>query len=601
MTYMAARMHRIFTGIRSPRMPVAAGAFRSVVLSISMMLAGSAAAVAETPIFVDVAADVGLDFVHFNGMSGELYFAENMGSGAALVDYDGDGDLDVYLVQGHMLGEEKEVEDAVFPPKHPLPLSDRLYRNDSHFDADGELVLRFVDVTEASGIRASGYGMGVATGDVDNDGWIDLYVTNFGPNQMWRNNGDGTFTDITERSGTGDARWSVSASFVDYDRDGWLDLYVGNYVDFRLANHKQCAASSGMEDYCGPLSYHPEADRLYRNRGNGEFEDVSQRSEIAAQRGNALGVVAADFDGDGWSDIYVANDQVPNFLWRNRGDGTFAEEAVLAGLAVDEQGQPQASMGVIADDLDGDLDFDLFMTHLHRETNTLYRADGQGLFIDTTRASGLGVPSIPFTGFGVGLVDYDLDGWLDLFVANGAVLRIEALLARDDPHPLHQTNQLFHNVTKRAGRGRFSETTAVAGDVFGLSEVSRGVAAGDVDLDGRPDLVVANNAGPVRLLRNQSGDDQHWVNVALLSAGAPRPLLPARVEVHRTDGAVLLRRATTDGSYASANAPGVLAGLARSGVAKIRVLWPGGGAAEWLEAPSDRLLVLYRRTAKEER
>lgn len=591
-------MHRTFTGIRSPRMPVAAGAFRSVVLSISMVLVGGAVAVAEQPIFVDVAADAGLDFVHFNGMSGELHFAEIIGSGVAVLDYDGDGDLDIYCVQGRMLGDGKGVDDAVFPPRRPLPLTDRLYRNDSHVGENGELVLRLVDVTEASGISAEGYGMGVATGDIDNDGWIDLYVTNFGPNQMWRNNGDGTFTDVTESSGTGDPLWSVPASFVDYDRDGWLDLFVGNYTDFRLANHKECASATGARDYCGPRSYRPEPDRLYRNRGDGTFEDVSNRAGIAAERGAALGVVAADLDRDGWLDLYVANDQMPNFLWHNDGDGTFSETALLAGVAVDEQGQPQASMGVVAADLDGDRVDDLFMTHLTGETNTVYRNDSRGMAIDATRASGLGPPSIAYTGFGVGLLDYDRDGRLDLFVANGEVFRIEELLARGDPHPLHQKNQFFHNVSERPGKLRFVEVKDEGGEVFALSEVSRGVATGDIDLDGRADLVVSNNSGPARLLLNRVENDHRWLGIALTPAGSPYPLLPAQVEIHRTDDTILLRRATTDGSYASANDPRIFAGLATAGPAKVRMAWPDGHATQWLQPPADRLLVFYWRDAE---
>lgn len=600
MKLMAARMHRTGTVMRSPRLSLAAWAFRSVALAISIVPVGGAVAVAEQPILTDVAAEVGLDFVHFNGMSGELYFAEIMGSGVGLLDYDGDGDLDIYCVQGRMLGEGKTAEDAIFPPRHSPPFTDRLYRNDSHLGEDGDLVVRFVDVTDSSGIGAEGYGMGVATGDIDNDGWGDLYVTNFGPNQMWRNNGDGTFTDVTERSGTGDPLWSVPAAFVDYDRDGWLDLFVGNYTDFRLANHKECSSATGARDYCGPRSYRSEPDRLYRNRGDGTFEDVSSRAGIAAERGNALGVVAADLDGDGWPDLYVANDQMPNFLWRSEGDGTFTETAVLAGTAVDEQGQPQASMGVVADDLDGDLDLDLFMTHLRGETNTLYRHESQGLAIDATRASGLGLPSVPFTGFGVGLLDYDQDGRLDLFVANGEVFRIEELLARDDPHPLHQTNQLFRSVSRRSGQARFEEVTAAGGEVFALSEVSRGVATGDIDLDGSADLVVTNNAGPVRLLLNRAESDHHWLGVALLPAGKPRPLLPARVEIRRTDDGAVMRRATTDGSYVSASDARVFAGLAAAGAAKVRVSWPDGHVTEWLRPPADRLLVLYRRSEEGE-
>ena len=329
----------------------------------------------------------GPDFVHFNGMSGELYFPEMMGSGAALFDYDGDGDLDAYLVQGVMLGPGKSLADAVFPPADDTLLADRLYRNDSTSEP-GQTRIRFTDVTAASGLRADGYGMGVAAADFDNDGRVDLYVTNFGANQLWRNLGGGRFENVTAAAGVGDKRWSVSAAWIDYDRDGDLDLYVGNYVRYTFDNAKPCRSSTSARDYCSPLVYKPDVDTLYRNDGDGRFTDVSTAAGIRAHFGGALGVVAADFDGDGWQDLYVANDGVANQLWINRGDGTFSDEALLAGVGVNMDGSPEASMGVDAADFDGDGDEDLFMTHLARETNTLYVNDGEGWFEDRTLAWG---------------------------------------------------------------------------------------------------------------------------------------------------------------------------------------------------------------------
>jgi hypothetical protein len=559
--------------------------------------AGAAPASPAPPsLFTDEAAAAGLDFVHFNGMSGELYFPEMTGQGGALLDYDQDGDLDVYLVQGHMLGPGKEIAQATFAPRHPVPLSDRLYRNDLAVTADGERVLRFTDVTEESGIArlALGYGMGVAVADVDNDGWPDLYLASFGSNQMLRNRSDGTFEDVTAATGTDDTRWSIGASFFDYDEDGWLDLYVVNYVDFSFAVHKDCSTPSGTRDYCGPLAYEPVPDRLFRNRGPGPdgvtFEDVSARAGIAAEVGSGLGVVTADFDGDGRTDVYVANDGRPNFLWLNRGDGTFSDAALLAGTAVNRAGQPEASMGVDAADADGDGDEDLFMAHLTGETNTFYRNQGGGLFVDDTVRTGLGPPSLPSTGFGTGFFDYDNDGWLDLFVANGAVKTIEALARERDPYPLHQKNLLFQG----AGGGRYQDVSARAGAVFELSEVSRGAAFGDVDGDGDPDVLVTNNAGPARLLVNRVGQDRSWVGLRLLGR-AGWDALGARAAVSLPGQPPLWRRVKTDGSYASAHDPRLLFGLGEAAApVAIRVVWPDGATVEWTGLPADRYATLSR-------
>ena len=382
-------------------------------------------------------------------MSGEHYFNEIMGGGAALFDFDNDGDLDLYLLQGRELGP-----DLTFAPPAGMPLTDRLYRND--LQPGGGATLRFTDVTEASGIEAAGYGMGVATGDFDNDGWTDLYVTNFGSNQLLRNRGDGTFDDVTAASGADDPRWSVAATFFDFDRDGWLDLYVGNYVDYSLEGHTPCPLPSGVLTYCAPGAYPPATDSLFRNRGDGTFEDVSASSGIGAEAGSGLGAVAADFNGDRWIDLYVANDLMWNRLWINRGDGSFADNALLAGVAVNREGQPEAGMGVDAGDFDGDGDPDIVVSHLEQETNTLYVNGGAGLFRDQSASSQLGPPSLPFTAFGIGWIDYDNDSWLDVLVVNGAVIGMDALIRAGDPYPLRQTDQLFRNL----GDGSFAEVTA---------------------------------------------------------------------------------------------------------------------------------------------
>jgi len=536
-------------------------------LLLTLFLAAGAAGSAERPLFVERSAELGLVFTHMNGMSGELYFVENMGAGAALFDYDGDGDPDALLVQGAMLGP-RPLAEATFPPAPGmLPLGDRLFRNDLSALADGTIEPHFVDVTARSGlVGATGYGMGLAVGDIDGDGDPDFYRTAFGPNQLWRNRGDGTFEEVTAAAGIGEPRWSVPACFFDFDGDSDLDLYVGNYVDFRLEIHSPCLTSAGRPIYCGPRSYRPETDRLFRNRGDGTFDDVSTSSLVGTLAGNALGAIASDFDGDGRTDLYVANDQMPNFLWLNEGDGTFREEALLSGVAVNAAGDPEASMGVTLGDFDGDGDEDLFITHLMQETNTLYRAEGGGLFSDDTLASGMGAASFPYTAFGTAFFDYDGDGWPDLLAVNGAVRQLEDLVEAGDPYPLHQPNQLFHNLG--GGRG-FEDVTARAGAAFTPSEVSRGLALGDVDGDGDPDVLVTNNAGPARLLVNQVGQDRHWLGVGVDALGS-------QVRLRLPGGRTLAGRVHTDGSYASASDPRLLFGLGDGEPGEVWVSFPDG-------------------------
>src|SRR6266576_1144373 len=390
------------------------------------------------PIFDEVAAEVGLKFQHYNGMTGKLLLPEIMGSGAALFDFDNDGDLDVYLVQGSVLEPGDKPGRTLFPWRESGEPRGKLFRNDLIIARDGSRTLKFTDVTEQSGIAASGYGMGVIVGDVNNDGRPDLYLCNLGSNQLYLNNGNGTFTDVTKRSGTDDPRWSTSAAFVDYDRDGWLDLMVVNYADFTVASSPICYAETTIKDYCGPRSFRPAGNRLFRNKGDGSFEDVTAAAGVANEFGHGLGVITADFDDDGWMDIYVANDGDPNQLWINQRNGTFKNEALLSGAAVNRDGVAEAGMGVDAGDFDGNGSEDIFITHLMEETNTLYMNLGRANFEDRTREAGLGLPGSPLTGFGTLFLDYDNDGWLDLLVVNGAVRLLQELARQGNSFPLGQ-------------------------------------------------------------------------------------------------------------------------------------------------------------------
>jgi hypothetical protein len=544
--------------------------------------------------FVERAAATGLDFVHFNGMSGELYYPEIMAPGVGLLDYDNDGDLDVYIVQGQMLGKTKTLSDALFPPKGPL--SDRLFRNDLAVNQDGTRTLRFTDVTEASQIDVRSYGMGVATGDFNNDGWVDLYRTGLGQAVMLRNNGHGTFTDVTRETGTENrGGWGVAAAFVDYDRDGWLDLYAGNYLIWGVEADVNCLSVSGQPDYCPPNSYRAQPGRLYRNRGNGTFADVTAKALVGGAYGPGLGVSTADFDRDGWVDIYVANDGQANQLWINQRDGTFKDAGLLSGAAVNGGGNAEASMGVDAGDFDNDGDDDLFITNWLDQMNILYVNDGSGNFQDRKAASGLGPPSLAKTGFGSAWFDFDNDTWLDLLTVNGGVATIEALARAKDPFPLKMKNQLYRNL----GNGRFEDVSDRGGAPFRLLEVGRGAAFGDIDNDGDTDVVVGNASGPIRLLINNIGNRNHWMGLRLVGGAQDRDMLGARVEIRRKEGPTLWRRARSDGSYASANDSRVLVGLGTSqAVPSVRVQWPSGRVEQWPEVAIDRYTTLKEGTGQ---
>jgi len=536
--------------------------------------------------FTDRAQESGIDFTHVNGATGKFYYPEILPPGVALFDFDNDGDLDVYLVQGHPLE----------PGTRPDPsLRGRLYRNDLEVRADGTRTLHFTDVTAQSGIEATAFGFGVATGDVDNDGFVDLYLTSFGGSQLYRNSGNGTFTDITKQSGTAnEPGFGVSAAFLDYDRDGALDLYVGNNVRYRgLDKETVCPNPAGARDYCPPQIYGGFPDRLYHNDGKGHFTDVTAKALPGLRPRPALGVATADFDGDGWIDIYVADDGEDNMLWMNQRNGTFKESALAGGAAVTAEGKAEASMGVDAGDFDNDGDEDLIMTELTSQGFNLYVNDGGGRFRDQGAVSGLGPASTPFTGWGTAWFDYDNDGWLDTFSANGTIIMLEG--HQNVPFPYDQHRLLFRNL----GNGRYEDVTAKAGSLFAMSESGRGAAFGDIDNDGDIDVLVGNDAGRTRLLINNVGNRQHWVGLRVVGGAGGRDMLGARVGVTGADGKTRWRRARADGSYASANDPRVLVGLgASSGPVTVDVKWPDGTAERWNGVTADRWTTLRQGEGK---
>jgi hypothetical protein len=533
---------------------------------------------AAGPLFAETAGAAGLTFTHDNGARGQFYLPEIMGAGVALLDYDGDGDLDVFLVQGAPLGP-----GAATPRR-----TSRLFRNDLHVGANGP-ELAFTDVTARAGVGLTMEGMGVATGDYDNDGHVDLFVTGMGRDALLHNNGNGTFTNVTVAAGVSDSLWSTGATFFDYDRDGDLDLFVTHYVDFTVAGNRRCTDPTGARDYCQPRVYKPLPDRLFRNDGHGHFTDVTAAAGLSKATGSGLSVVAGDFDGDGWLDLYVANDAMPNRLWINQRNGTFVDRGLISGSAVSGAGAPEASMGIASGDFDRDGDEDLFIANIVGETFVLYANAGAGLFEDVRARAGLATPTAAFTGFGTDWFDYDNDGWQDLFVANGGVAIVPK--ERGEPRPYRMTNQLFRN----SGTGRFVETTADGGPDFQHAGIGRGAAFGDLDNDGRTDVVVTENGGPVRLLRNQAGSGGHWLTLQLDPGSSHRTVQGAWVRLDRAQERGQWRRVKTDGSYLSAGDPRVHFGLGSNAApADVLVQWPDGRHEQWRGLAVDRIVTLRR-------
>jgi hypothetical protein len=495
---------------------------------------------------------------------------ETTGSGVALFDYDNDGDLDIYLVQGGTLTGGNQAKD-------------QLFRND--LAAHGGW--HFVDTTDPSRISGIHYGQGVAVADVNNDGFEDLFLANFGPDQLWINRGDGSFEPGEHSSELADTGWATSAVFFDYDSDGAQDLFVTRYLRYSVASHKDCFFTTGAPDYCKPGSYTPVTDLLYRNVGHGRFQKIAD-IDIDRARGNGLGVVAADLNEDGWLDLYVANDQMPNVLWINRGDGLFEDQALLAGVALNSSGMAEASMGVVAADFDNDGKQDLFMTHIDGETNTLFRNLGNGLFEDQTRRFGLAAPSVPRTSFGVAAIDYDLDGILDLAIANGAVHIDLSQLQAGSALPLAQADQLLHGQDNE-----YVDVSQSAGPRFVEPAVGRGLASGDLDNDGDSDLVVNNAHGPARILLTETPTASNWIGFNVEGPMSRAAEEGVRIEIELGADTRRVGWVQRGGSYLSSSDSRVIFGLgADHQVLSATVTWPGGTTRRWRQLAGKRYYTL---------
>ena len=517
--------------------------------------------------FENIAERAGIAFTHRSGHTQKFYLPEIMGGGVALFDMDNDGDLDLYLVQSGNL----------FAPAGQLA-GHRLYRN----RGDGT----FDDITAGSGADAGGYGMGVAAGDFDNDGITDLYVTNVGRNVLLKGDGRGHFTDVTAKAGVASRGWSTSATFLDYDADGWLDLFVVHYLNWQPSAEVECYSLTGVPDYCSPKTYDlPSSATLFRNNGNGTFTDVTDRAGLRAAVGNGLGVVAGDVDGDGRIDVFVANDGMPNQLWLNRGGGRFEDAALTWGCAVDLDGKPKAGMGVHLADVDGDGDLDLIVVNLDGESDSLYRNEKQ-FFRDDTASAGLRAISRPFTRFGVAMLDFDNDGLLDIYEANGRVGRQSQLYSQD---PYAEPNVVFRGVAP----WRFEEVRPRGGTSAPLIGTSRGAAFGDIDNDGGIDIVVSNRDGKPYLLHNVVKGRGHW---ALLRVADEHGRDAIGAELTAMVGPKAIRRDVRAGySYLASNDPRVHVGLGKETTLRdVVVRWPNGMRERFGDVAADKISVVRK-------
>lgn len=506
---------------------------------------------------IDVAQEAGVTLLNVTGDKTIDYIVEANGNGAAFFDFDNDEDIDLLIINGSTLNNIKDGGNPVAA----------LYRNDGQG--------KFSDVTALSGLDRKGWGMGVCVADYDNDGFEDVYITAFGPNVLYRNNGDGTFTDVTEHAKVGDTRWSTNCVFGDYDRDGYVDLYVANYLTFDEETIPKpggvtACRYKGMDVFCGPKGLPAQKDRLYRNNGDGTFIDVSERAGISAPGQYSFGVIFSDLNNDGWPDIFVANDSRPNYLFRNKGGGSFEETALLAGVALSESGVMQAGMGVDVGDYDNDGHFDIFITHLSGDYNTLYRNDGNGFLTDVSFPAGLGLSSLAYLGWGTGFVDLDNDGLLDIFIANGHVYTEIDQYAVGSK--FLEPNQLYQNL----GDGRFREVTKEIGGGLLIEKSSRGAAFGDIDNDGDLDILVINHNDRPTLLRNEVINGNHWITLRLVGTKSNRDAVGARVTA-KAGSLVQIAEVRSGGSYLSHNDSRVHFGLGKATrIERLEVRWPSG-------------------------
>jgi hypothetical protein len=533
--------------------------------------------------FTDITAQTKIDFKQAASMTSQKYLLESMGGGVAMFDYDNDGRLDLYFTNGARLIDP--MPKGVSPDKREPLFWNRLYRQ----KADGT----FEDMTERANVRGEGYSMGAAAGDYDRDGLIDLYVTAYGANILYRNRGDGTFEDVTKRMGVGGSGWSTSAGWFDYDRDGRLDLFVARYSDWDFEKGSiHCGEMRpGYRAYCHPDNFKGASNLLFHQKADGTFEEVSARAKIVDPNGKGLGVAFLDFDADGWTDIFVANDSVRQQLYRNRGDGTFEDVALMAGVAYDENAKTFAGMGVDARDFDGDGFPDVFITALSNETYPLYRNNGDGTFSYDTNTTGVGQITLLYSGWGTRFLDADNDGLIDIFVAQGHVL--DTIEKTSSYLKYKQAPLLMRNT----GKG-FVNVSLTAGQIFSKPLTARGAAFGDLDNDGDTDAVVGVVEGSPVILRND-GTRNHWLGVSLVGAKSNRYGLGARIVLTEASGRQQVYEVTSAGSYLSSNDPRAIFGLgSATSVKSLEVRWPGQSTQKIMNPGVDRYVTINERDAQ---
>ncbi len=552
-------------------LPNCLNSMKSIFLACLLLLISSFS-IADSSKFISVTKEAGIHFRHHDGGSRQKYFVEPLGGGAAFLDYNNDGFQDIYLVNSAALSPPpKEQSDRSEPPRNAL------YRN----NGDGT----FTDVAVAAGVADTGYGMGCAVGDYDNDGFPDLYVTNFEANVFFHNNGNGTFTDITTQTGTGDTRWGASCAFADYDNDGFLDLYVTNYVKYDIESDQVCM-NKGVRVYCDPRLYEGELDILYHNNGDGTFTDVTKTAGFSKAMGRGLALAWGDYDDDGDMDVYIANDADQNFLYRNNGNGTFTDVSLTAGVGFSEDGEAENGMGVDFGDYDNDGRLDLVVTNFQGQTNTLYHNEGNGLFSDVSYASKIGTISLPYLAWGVSFCDYDNDGYQDLFIANGHL--DENVQAFNPTGFYEQPNLLFRNNRDST----FDEVGVDSGSGMRLEKVSRGFAYADYDNDGDLDLLVTNMKGSLDLLENREGQNT-WLTLKLIGTRSNRDAIGTRVKV-TTGNLTQIREVRSGSSYLSQNDIRLHFGLGKHRqIDRLEIRWPSGlqEHLEGVEANQTLMLV----------
>jgi len=511
--------------------------------------------------YTDITASTGIHFQARNSSTPNKYLIETMIGGVGVLDYDQDGWLDIFFVNGAKLKNPQP--DGEELDKSAPEFWNRLYHNNH----DGT----FTDVTENAGLKGKGYGNGVAVGDFNNDGFPDLLVTNYGPCLLYKNNGNGTFTEISEQAGLKTDGWATSAVWFDYNKDGNLDLFICRYLEWNFAGNPYCGHKTpGGRAYCHPDQFKAISNYLFKNNGNGTFTDVSESSGIKSKRGYGLGVCVADFNNDGWPDIYVANDAFPQFLFMNNGNGTFSEMGTMAGVAYTDNGNTFSGMGTDAQDLDDDGFFDVITTALSNETYAYFHNNGDGTFTPSTMMSNLGVLTRLFGGWGMHIYDYDNDGIKDLYLANSHVMdNIEMT----QPHLSYMQPPLL---LKNNGR-QFTNVSGTSGEIFNKKFASRGAAFGDLDNDGDVDVVVSNLTSPAYILRNDGGNKNAWIGLDLRGTKSNRDGIGTKIKLVRENGKAQFYQVTTESSYQSANDRRVFAGFGKDkGIKEIRIFWPSG-------------------------